>query len=511
MAVEQLNEQQLMKFLRKLPLSPFLLTIYFVLGLWVVNFDQTPFNSIFRVLVQVLILALFVFTALWFILKDWIKTGLASSFTLFTFFTYGHVFDFIKLHLGPAIGRHRYFLPLALGTILVGVFLIKKMNKRIKTVNLWVNLVVLFLFASASVQSCIKASQLQIANPGRPKPVAEVETITPAASENKRDIYYIVMDSYAGQQLLLDEFGFDNTEFLQQLKDIGFIVPECTISNYDTTPFSLSSTLNMTYLDDLGVYPGQIVDDESQIFYEPIRHSAVREKFEAMGYQFITFKTLYQFLNITDSDIYYDVEQTQPFYGKIESINFQYLLYGTTMLLPFNPSSEFYGSREYRLYDQYNFALTKIKELTEFPGGKFVYAHLFLTHSPFVYQTDGSIRESFEDSTEAYRDQIVYSNGQLLEIIDGLIKKSSIPPIIILQGDHSYSVRGEKRLQILNAYYLPDGGSELVYSTFTPVNTFRLIFNYYFGEDLPFLPDKSYYREPGTVTYLREAENACRK
>jgi hypothetical protein len=104
-----------MKFLQNFSFSPFLLTIYFVLGLWVVNFDQTPFNSILRVLVQVLILAIFVFTALWFILKDWIKTGLASSFTLFIFFTYGHVFDFIKVHLGPAIGRHRYFLPLALG------------------------------------------------------------------------------------------------------------------------------------------------------------------------------------------------------------------------------------------------------------------------------------------------------------------------------------------------------------------------------------------------------------
>jgi hypothetical protein len=83
--------------------------------------------------------------------------------------------------------------------------------------------------------------------------------------------------------------------------------------------------------------------------------------------------------------------------------------------------------------------------------------------------------------------------------------------VFILQGDHSYNVRGEKRLQILNAYYLPDGGSELVYSTFTPVNTFRLILSYYFGEDLPFLPDKSYYREPGNVTYLREVENACQK
>jgi len=78
------------------------------------------------------------------ILRDKIKASLASSLALFIFFTYGHVFGFIKANLGPAIGRHRYFLPLAIGVILIGILLIKRMKKGKKRVNLWVNLVVLF-------------------------------------------------------------------------------------------------------------------------------------------------------------------------------------------------------------------------------------------------------------------------------------------------------------------------------------------------------------------------------
>jgi hypothetical protein len=45
---------------------------------------------------------------------------------------------------------------------------------------------------------------------------------------------------------------------------------------------------------------------------------------------------------------------------------------------------------------------------------------------------------------------------------------------------------------ILNAYYLPNGGDQMLYSTITPVNTFRLIFDYYFGGDYGLIEDISY-------------------
>ena len=46
---------------------------------------------------------------------------------------------------------------------------------------------------------------------------------------------------------------------------------------------------------------------------------------------------------------------------------------------------------------------------------------------------------------------------------------------------------------ILNAYYLPGPRSEFIpYASITPVNTFRMIFNRYFGAQLAILPDTSY-------------------
>ena len=55
---------------------------------------------------------------------------------------------------------------------------------------------------------------------------------------------------------------------------------------------------------------------------------------------------------------------------------------------------------------------------------------------------------------------------------------------------------------ILNAFYLPGISMDAISPTITPVNTFRLIFNLYFGTDFPLLPDKSYIIKDMDHPYL---------
>ena len=49
---------------------------------------------------------------------------------------------------------------------------------------------------------------------------------------------------------------------------------------------------------------------------------------------------------------------------------------------------------------------------------------------------------------------------------------------------------------ILNAYYMPEGKDKYLYPEITPVNTFRVIFNSYFGTEFDMLPDKNYFTKP---------------
>ena len=47
-------------------------------------------------------------------------------------------------------------------------------------------------------------------------------------------------------------------------------------------------------------------------------------------------------------------------------------------------------------------------------------------------------------------------------------------------------------MRILNALYLPGQTTAPLTPEMTPVNTFRIIFNRYFGTDMELLPDRNY-------------------
>jgi hypothetical protein len=88
-------------------------------------------------------------------------------------------------------------------------------------------------------------------------------------------------------------------------------------------------------------------------------------------------------------------------------------------------------------------------------------------------------------------------------MIDRILANSPEPPVIILQSDHGSGMGLStechnqtdlrERLSILNAYFLPGVGSEDLYQSISPVNSFRVVLNAYFGAGLELLPDRSYF------------------
>ena len=94
----------------------------------------------------------------------------------------------------------------------------------------------------------------------------------------------------------------------------------------------------------------------------------------------------------------------------------------------------------------------------------------------------------------------------MLEILEILIEESDVPSIIVLQADTGTGSGSEYK--ILNAYYLPSVGYDSLYPTISPVNTFRLIFDTYFGTSLGLLPDYS-IGGGGTGDLVLENSEAC--
>jgi hypothetical protein len=148
--------------------------------------------------------------------------------------------------------------------------------------------------------------------------------------------------------------------------------------------------------------------------------------------------------------------------------------------------------------------------------------HVISPHPPFVFDPDGNPtyppdfwnkdREYPPDLyAKGYVNQLQYLNKKMLAAIDTILAESETPPIIIIQGDHGPWMQPQnKRMWILNAYYLPGHNDEL-YSTITPVNTFRLVFNTYFGGKYDMLEDVSYFSPVPKLYNFSEIGNDCKQ
>ena len=55
------------------------------------------------------------------------------------------------------------------------------------------------------------------------------------------DVYYKILDSYAGHESLKKHYDFDNSIFLNELRERGFITIDNSRSNYGWSYLSLGS------------------------------------------------------------------------------------------------------------------------------------------------------------------------------------------------------------------------------------------------------------------------------
>jgi len=165
--------------------------------------------------------------------------------------------------------------------------------------------------------------------------------------------------------------------------------------------------------------------------------------------------------------------------------------------------------------------LRALADPTESP--RFVVAHILAPHPPFVFGPNGeSVRMghlySFMDGSDymtyvgppeqyrkGYAGQAEFVEKQIIGVVDALlaVARPGPRPIIVIRGDHGSKVGLDQNslartdiqevFPILNAYLVPDEIQKDLHPDITPVNSFRTILRDLFGEDLPPLPNRSWY------------------
>jgi hypothetical protein len=131
-----------------------------------------------------------------------------------------------------------------------------------------------------------------------------------------------------------------------------------------------------------------------------------------------------------------------------------------------------------------------------------------------VFTADGKFKKLEDHSKNGYRDNTEFIDRSLLPSLQTIIAESEKPPVIIVMGDHGpppgKNASAADRMKNLNAYFVNQETAADLYPTITPVNSFRVIFNHYFGENYPLLEDASYHayklKQLGKVDIM---ENTC--
>jgi hypothetical protein len=322
------------------------------------------------------------------------------------------------------------------------------------------------------------------------------------------DIYYIILDRYASASTLKERLGFDNSEFLDYLSDNGFYVAPESRGNYMRTHYSLASSLNMDYLNDLAQQVGETATDTSPVF-EMLQNYEVWRLLKPAGYEFIHIGSWWE---PTRENRYADVNIN---YGGSLPEFTRLLLKTTTLDLP-GWVLGLWGDERRVQYERVRYEFDRLSQISNVEGPTFVFAHFLTPHPAYVFKRNGDFvsHEEAPASLEArYLDQLVATNQMVRACIDRLIAQSDVPPIIILQSDEgpcpdfadgfNFAENDGSDLDlrvksgILNAYYFPGVDQSVFYPSITPVNSFRMVLNLYFGTDLELLPDLYYYSYPG--------------
>lgn len=495
-------------WLRRHPLHPFLFAAYPILALLAVNISELELSAALRPLALSLAVAGAMAVVSRLIRRDWRRIAILLTIGLILFYSYGHLYLLLKgLEFeGFFPFRHRTLLPMwiGLGAFLIWYVLRQPVNLPAATYGL--NLVGILLLIMPSIQlltSLLRSSA----------PQAQAGVLTLNAGETPPDIYYIILDGYGRSDVLKEEFGHDNADFLDSLREMGFYVAECSQSNYAQTQLSLASSLNFNYIDALSDRFAPGTDDRTGLD-QLIKHSAVRESLEAAGYKTVAFATGFLMSEQEDADYFLAPELD------LGALNeFEYLLLETTLARLIQDSNRFTalksGSELYR--ERTLFALEKLDELSYIRNPKFVFVHMIVPHPPYVFgPTGGPIAAEQTGSTTSgsdvilYRDQVIYVSNRLKEIVPAILANSYTPPVILIQSDHGPTIPGSpsSRMKNLAAYYMP-GNPAALYPSITPVNAFRIIFNAYFGQSLPLLEDVSLFSGYETPFEFRPIPNSC--
>lgn len=485
------------------PIAPVLLSVSFVLILFSHNIGELTLS---RTIIPLMAVSLFAIASTFLseLLIGQRSNGLIfSSVFMLIFFSFS---DLLSI-----TGIHQNVLFIFLVILLLVIFRILKKTgwdtSGLSGYLTTISVIAMIIPLSGIIRyEFIRRTQPKIRNPA----VSPGNYILPPGKKDLPDIYYIITDSYASAEVLKNNFSYDNSPFMNYLEKKGFFVATQATSNYPKTFLSLTSSLNMEYLDFLSIYKKST---DQTLTDRLIESNNVLLFLKSLGYHYYQMGSWWgstHYNRLADDNFIIEKESL----GDIGEFN--YMIVKSSLLNPFMNSfipGSITGESDDAKRARVLYQFEKLPDVAKLPGPKFVFTHIISPHSPYVFNrncefTDyGRTREIPEGQN--YVSQINCLNMKLENTIDAIVDHSPNPPVILIQADEgpnflngqltppdnwksAKDLQLKEKFPILSAYYLPGKPESSLSPSMTPVNSFRVIFNLYFSSHLPLLPDRNF-------------------
>jgi hypothetical protein len=325
-------------------------------------------------------------------------------------------------------------------------------------------------------------------------------------AQPRPDIYLLVLDEYAHRAVLQNLFQFDNRVFEDSLTRLGFTVPRLVRSNYVHTVLSLPSLLNFSHLTGLIDEVGPRSTDASLPNYL-LEHNRAVSYLKQQGYRFLFYPSQWWPSTSRNRNADWVFQAWSGFHPvrEVSRSDLRRSLVRTTAL-------------DYLIRDDawdadfIRRTLAGLEEVPERGEPTFAFAHIVSPHWPYVFNHDCEVAKETQvrgrrGRQRAYTEQLQCLNRLVLQTVSTILRRSPVPPVILLQGDHGTNLlrysdarnaeavtpaQASERLGAFGAYYVPGGGRSLFADTVTVVNVLQKVLSYYAGADVPPAPDNMY-------------------
>jgi hypothetical protein len=513
---------------------PLIFIAAIILDRVVISSTQIGIAESLRTLFILSLLATLAMAVIQYFIKDSHRTSFIVGMVPAAFIAYRSCYSYFKIHFPYQADYLGFALMVLLGGLYAAIVR-RSVWRRIQKpaqITAYLNVVFITLLSFQVIRLGQDGYRMVTSlNSSQNRAIPAFDLDLHLEKELTPDIYVIVLDSYGREDVLRDMYGYDNSEFIGWAKERGFYVADESHSNYIQTPYSMASLWNFNHI--------QAWDSSyeyAKYLSEPIQNNYVFRALKEIGYTTVSFEGALHYTEIRSSDVYLS--------SFLPLNDFETLLLVDSPLEPLSnlvdlkiPVQTYKTHRQRTLYQ-----LETLKKIpTDIPGPKIIYAHLMVPHPPFVFDQNAGFHiprrpYTLAEGTElqggreaywsGYRGQVKFINREIMKVVDEILARSETSPIILIMGDHgpasmfSWNIEEPgclwERTSNLYAILLPGHQSDgTVYPSMTPVNTFRVIFNTYFGTSLPLLEDSSYlmsWQQPTLkvdVTDQRDSREGC--